>query len=261
MDGRYGRRYEDDERRSTEWAPREYDATRDQGEGYYAGRRGYGRRDRGFFDRAGDEVRSWFGDEEAERRRRDDERRARWRGESSTGWGEWASGSRERDEGRQPGGSADVDERAWARQWGYVDEPHGRRPSARQREERWSERFADGPRLRDDFWIPAGPYSGRGPRGYQRSDERIREDVCDLLCEHGALDASNVEVQVAGREVTLVGFVPTRFQKRLAEDLADSVTGVSEVHNQLRVTQLAASTPPAAPAPPPGVQDWRNRAA
>lgn len=30
--------------------------------------------DRGFFDRAGDEVRSWFGDEEAERRRRLDER-------------------------------------------------------------------------------------------------------------------------------------------------------------------------------------------
>jgi hypothetical protein len=30
--------------------------------------------DRGFFERAGDEVRSWFGDEEAERRRRYDER-------------------------------------------------------------------------------------------------------------------------------------------------------------------------------------------
>lgn len=32
--------------------------------------------DRGFFDRAGDEVRSWFGDEDAERRRRRDERDA-----------------------------------------------------------------------------------------------------------------------------------------------------------------------------------------
>jgi hypothetical protein len=31
--------------------------------------------DRGFFERAGDEVASWFGDEDAERRRRDDERR------------------------------------------------------------------------------------------------------------------------------------------------------------------------------------------
>ena len=34
----------------------------------YRGERGYGREDRGFVDRAGDEVRSWFGDEEAERR-------------------------------------------------------------------------------------------------------------------------------------------------------------------------------------------------
>src|SRR5436305_9277062 len=36
----------------------------------------YGRRDeRGFFERAGDEVASWFGDEDAERRRREDEMR------------------------------------------------------------------------------------------------------------------------------------------------------------------------------------------
>ncbi|MDO6413430.1 DUF2171 domain-containing protein [Sphingomonas sp. BIUV-7] len=47
----------------------------DAGRGDY-GRdpRGYDYQDRGFFDRAGDEVRSWFGDEEAERRRRFDER-------------------------------------------------------------------------------------------------------------------------------------------------------------------------------------------
>ncbi|SFR85777.1 DUF2171 domain-containing protein [Sphingomonas jatrophae] len=51
--------------------------------GYDRDRGGYGRQpqgydydDRGFFDRAGDEVRSWFGDEEAERRRRWDERNA-----------------------------------------------------------------------------------------------------------------------------------------------------------------------------------------
>lgn len=35
---------------------------------------GYNYQDRGFFDRAGDEVRSWFGDEEAERRREMDSR-------------------------------------------------------------------------------------------------------------------------------------------------------------------------------------------
>jgi len=49
--------------------------------------------DRGFFDRAGDEVRSWFGDDDAERRRRDDDRRAGYgsdRGFSSYGGG-WAT--------------------------------------------------------------------------------------------------------------------------------------------------------------------------
>lgn len=50
-------------------------------------RENYGSRDRGFFDRAGDEMRSWFGDEEAERRRHRDEfeseRRERQGGYSS----------------------------------------------------------------------------------------------------------------------------------------------------------------------------------
>jgi hypothetical protein len=45
--------------------PRGYDA--------YGSDRGYDP-DRGFFERAGDEVRSWFGDEEAERRRERDQR-------------------------------------------------------------------------------------------------------------------------------------------------------------------------------------------
>ncbi|WP_375289869.1 SWFGD domain-containing protein [Qipengyuania sp.] len=38
------------------------------------GSRGYDRDERGFFDKAGDEVMSWFGDEDAERRRRMDHR-------------------------------------------------------------------------------------------------------------------------------------------------------------------------------------------
>ncbi len=49
------------------------DRFNDRGDDY--GRyRGQSDQDRGFFERAGDEVRSWFGDEEAERRRRQDDR-------------------------------------------------------------------------------------------------------------------------------------------------------------------------------------------
>jgi hypothetical protein len=82
-----------------------------------------------------------------------------------------------------------------------------------------------------------GPYVGVGPRGYRRSDERIREDVCERFAEHGHLDPSDVEVDVREGEVLLNGTVATRAQKRLAEDIADDVFGVAEVHNHLRVAR------------------------
>jgi hypothetical protein len=80
-----------------------------------------------------------------------------------------------------------------------------------------------------------GPHRGRGPRGYQRSDERIREDVCEGLTEADDLDASGIDVQVAGGVVTLTGTVDDRFAKRRAEDLSDTVSGVREVENHLRL--------------------------
>jgi len=82
-----------------------------------------------------------------------------------------------------------------------------------------------------------GPYSGRGPKGYQRSDDRIREDVNERLTDHPHIDASEIEVQVKNGEVTLSGTVDERQAKRLAEDIAESVSGVREVHNQIRVQQ------------------------
>jgi len=48
---------------------------RERGEDRFGRDRGYDRdEDRGFFERAGDEIASWFGDDEAERRRREDGR-------------------------------------------------------------------------------------------------------------------------------------------------------------------------------------------
>jgi osmotically-inducible protein OsmY len=81
----------------------------------------------------------------------------------------------------------------------------------------------------------SGGFAGRGPKGYTRSDERIREDVSDKLMEHPDLDASEIEVRVSGGEVTLSGSVESRWAKRLAEDIAESCTGVRDVMNQLRV--------------------------
>ena len=112
--------------------------------------------DRGWWDRASDAVASWFGDEDAERRRHQDQ----------------------------------------------------------QREHR-----------------------GRGPKNYRRSDERIKEDVNDRLSDDYYIDASEIEVSVSNSEVTLTGTVNNREDKRRAEDIAESVSGVSNVENRLRVKQ------------------------
>ncbi|CDZ48272.1 BON domain-containing protein [Neorhizobium galegae] len=113
---------------------------------------------RGFMERAGDEVASWFGDEDAERRRKMDEHR------------------------------------------------------------------------------------GKGPKGYQRSDARIEEDVNDRLSDDPVLDASNITVTVQGSEVTLDGFVSSRWDKRRAEDLVEDVSGVRHVQNNLRVNNSSTDT-------------------
>ena len=78
-------------------------------------------------------------------------------------------------------------------------------------------------------------YSGRGPRGYQRGDERIREDICDRLTEDPRIDASDVEVQVSSAEVTLSGSVRTRDEKHFTESVIERIAGVREVNNNLKV--------------------------
>ena len=81
-----------------------------------------------------------------------------------------------------------------------------------------------------------GQFAGRGPKGYQRSDERIREDVSDRLMAHPELDASGLEVIVEAGVVTLSGDVDSRWAKRLAEEIAEEVGGVRDVMNQLSVS-------------------------
>jgi len=94
-----------------------------------------------------------------------------------------------------------------------------------------------------------GPYRtgaqrpmGRGPKGYQRSDDRIREDICERLMT-SPYDASDVEVTVSQGEVTLTGTVQIRADKWGIEDVADSALGVQDVHNQIRINRGEAQTP------------------
>ncbi|WP_204743196.1 BON domain-containing protein [Pseudocnuella soli] len=140
----------------------DYNSGRNQ---YHTGNReGHDRNDRSWWDRSRDEVSSWFGDDDAERRR-------------------------------------DMDR---------VDR--------------------------------SGPHYGKGPRGYQRSQERIKEDVCHRLSDDDRLDASEVEVEVQDNEVILSGKVHSKEEKRRAEDLAERIAGVSNVTNRLRIDHSNTGT-------------------
>lgn len=104
---------------------------------------------------------------------------------------------------------------------------------------------AKAPRQTMDTWRPAESgyqdvlhdHRGKGPRNYKRSDARIHEMVCDRLSENADIDASNIEVSVKESEVILTGEVNEKFEKRLAEDIAESITGVSNVENRVRVNR------------------------
>ena len=84
-------------------------------------------------------------------------------------------------------------------------------------------------------------HRGRGPKGYARSDDRIREDVSDRLGDDWMVDASEVEVTVESGEVALSGTVTSRDQRRRAEDVAKSVSGVKHVQNNLRITSSSSA--------------------
>lgn len=82
-----------------------------------------------------------------------------------------------------------------------------------------------------------GEHRGKGPSGYTRSDERIKEQVCDLLTDDPDVDASGIDIQVKNGEVTLTGTVPDRRMKRMAEECIENCSGVKDVTNNLKVQQ------------------------
>jgi osmotically-inducible protein OsmY len=226
-------------------------------------------RDRGMAARAGDEVRSWFGDEDAARRRRVDEVRDErdergWRGRERATYPGERTWERTREAARD-WTDRDRDGRSGFAEWNDSDRPGERSRSygwpggstARERDDYWTRERSFGDTSRyataDRYSTPSPTpdassswstpqygrqgtgYAGRGPRGYQRSDDRIRDEVCDRLTDDSRIDASDVEVQVKAGEVTLAGSVRTREEKRYSEDLVERITGVREVNNNLKV--------------------------
>ncbi|MEO7317329.1 MAG: BON domain-containing protein [Ginsengibacter sp.] len=86
-----------------------------------------------------------------------------------------------------------------------------------------------------------GPHAGKGPKGYTRSNEKIKEDIQEKLYHDTFIDASDIDVSVSDGDVTLSGTVDNRQTKRRAEDCADRVTGVKDVSNQLKINRSTSS--------------------
>jgi hypothetical protein len=87
---------------------------------------------------------------------------------------------------------------------------------------------------RSQEWTPRPRVLGKASKGYTRSDERIREDIWERLI-NSPYDASEVEVFVARGEVTLIGTVLHRADQWGIVDVVETVPGVQDVHNEIRL--------------------------
>jgi len=71
----------------------------------------------------------------------------------------------------------------------------------------------------------------------RRPDDALSRELQEILTKDPELDATEIEVEVEGGAVTLSGTVDSSDARLLAEELVESVTGVREVHNNLKVTR------------------------
>jgi len=77
----------------------------------------------------------------------------------------------------------------------------------------------------------------RGPKGWQRSDDRIKDDISERLYNSTHIDSSEVTVEVSSGKVTLEGSVRDRNTKHEIENLIDQCPGVKDIENRIRVTR------------------------
>jgi osmotically-inducible protein OsmY len=89
----------------------------------------------------------------------------------------------------------------------------------------------------EDYWNPTSAndteYIGKGPKGYKRPDESIHEEVCEALKHNADVDARGIEVYVENGHVKLEGVVHGRVAKHLAGLIADTVSGVEDIENNI----------------------------
>jgi osmotically-inducible protein OsmY len=107
----------------------------------------------------------------------------------------------------------------------------------------WNRREDESYNWGDHSGESQGQFRGKGPKGYRRTDERIREEINEILSDDDQLDASEIVISVSNGEVSLTGTVSDRASKRRAEDLVENVAGVSHVENRIRIGKVTPEEP------------------
>jgi osmotically-inducible protein OsmY len=133
----------------------------------------------------------------------------------------------------------------WYQRWisGIADDVASSMEGEPEREARMDALHQRLDQLSRRFRQARGGQRGRGPRRAEdtpmlgEEDARIWNEVSACLTEDWYVDGTEITVSVDDGEVTLDGVVENRAEKRLAEDCADSVPGVVDVHNHLRIRQ------------------------
>ena len=143
----------------------------------------------------------------------------------------------------------------WYQRWisGIADDVASNMKDEPEREARMDALHRRLDQLSRRFRQARGRQCGRGPGRVEdapplgEKDARIRNEVSACLTGDWYVDATEITVTVDNGEVTLDGVVENRAEKRLAEDCADSVDGVTDVHNHLRIRQPGAAAKNAGP--------------
>lgn len=78
-------------------------------------------------------------------------------------------------------------------------------------------------------------YYGYGPKNWKLSDERLKERVCEVLLHSNEVDATEMDIEVKDRVVTLKGNISSKGMKAVAIDLVGSIPGVEDVFTQLKI--------------------------
>jgi osmotically-inducible protein OsmY len=82
-----------------------------------------------------------------------------------------------------------------------------------------------------------GMHSGKGPRNYRRSDERLKELICERLTADPHVDATDIVIEVRDSEAIIGGTVNDKQMKRRAEEIIDEIKGITQVENRIRVNK------------------------